>query len=292
VITIKYIYDDNNAFKQKNSVLDMRNSTGLLARLGIIVFLLSFISALNPPQQYFGDVSYNGQIIQGKYSLTLKLIGVNDSICTITAGKYGWDPICFIESPDSASGIVGFYLCGLKIGESTFLSGESTNLNFNLTSAPACASEAYCGDRSCNNGETCSTCSADCGACSSSSSGGGSSGGGGGGSHTTTTTKLNTTNQSNEIINLGSNLGGLEGKEDKITTPDTWTDEQGLFSKFIGEGTGMVFIIAIIILLGIIIYITMMQRKSESERIKDAISKVAKTSGKSGGVKLKKTPGK
>ena len=245
----------------------MRNSTGLLARLGIIVFLLSFISALNPPQQYFGDVSYNGQIIQGKYSLTLKLIGVNDSICTITAGKYGWDPICFIESPDSASGIVGFYLCGLKIGESTFLSGESTNLNFNLTSA-------------------------DCGACSSSSSGGGSSGGGGGGSHTTTTTKLNTTNQSNEIINLGSNLGGLEGKEDKITTPDTWTDEQGLFSKFIGEGTGMVFIIAIIILLGIIIYITMMQRKSESERIKDAISKVAKTSGKSGGVKLKKTPGK
>ena len=37
----------------------------------------------------------------------------------------------------------------------------------------------YCGDGACNNGETCSSCSADCGTCPVSSGGGSSSGGGG-----------------------------------------------------------------------------------------------------------------
>ncbi len=43
---------------------------------------------------------------------------------------------------------------------------------------------AYCGDGSCNNGETCSTCEVDCGECSASSSSGSSSGGGSSGGGT------------------------------------------------------------------------------------------------------------
>ncbi len=39
----------------------------------------------------------------------------------------------------------------------------------------------YCGDNSCNNGESCSSCVSDCGVCVTDSSGGGSGGGGGGG---------------------------------------------------------------------------------------------------------------
>jgi len=47
-----------------------------------------------------------------------------------------------------------------------------------------CGVTLYCGDGSCNNGESCSTCVGDCGSCSTNSggsSGGGSSGGGSGG---------------------------------------------------------------------------------------------------------------
>jgi len=51
-----------------------------------------------------------------------------------------------------------------------------------------CIIGAFCGDGVCNNGETCSSCSQDCGACSTGGGGGGGSGGGGGGSSSGTTT--------------------------------------------------------------------------------------------------------
>ncbi|GAG17999.1 unnamed protein product, partial [marine sediment metagenome] len=65
------------------------------------------------------------------------------------------------------------------------ISYENGTLVFNVTlfSAYSVAEGAYCGDCVCNNGESCSTCSADCGACP--SSGGGGSGGSGGGGRRT-----------------------------------------------------------------------------------------------------------
>jgi len=58
------------------------------------------------------------------------------------------------------------------------------------------ASSTYCGDSYCDSGESCSSCSSDCGSCVTTtvSSGGGGGGGGGGGSGTTaTTTSIPTT---------------------------------------------------------------------------------------------------
>jgi PGF-pre-PGF domain-containing protein len=59
----------------------------------------------------------------------------------------------------------------------------SSNITVTVNYAPA----AFCGDAVCNNGETCSTCSQDCGTCSNQPSGGG--GGGGGAASPSTTSK-------------------------------------------------------------------------------------------------------
>ncbi|MFH0840973.1 MAG: hypothetical protein V1865_03285, partial [bacterium] len=53
---------------------------------------------------------------------------------------------------------------------------DSNNITLTITQV-----SEYCGDDSCNGGETCTTCTADCGGCPSGGPGGGGGGGGGGG---------------------------------------------------------------------------------------------------------------
>ncbi|MDD5178067.1 MAG: S8 family serine peptidase [Candidatus Nanoarchaeia archaeon] len=57
-----------------------------------------------------------------------------------------------------------------------------------------------CGNSVCDNSETCSSCSSDCGACSSSSSGGSGGGGGGGGGHSSSSVTTNSVSSANETI--------------------------------------------------------------------------------------------
>ena len=71
-------------------------------------------------------------------------------------------------------------------GYQTFICFDKNNCRTNYIKPALCGttrdcSVPNCGDAICNNGETCSTCAGDCGACPVTSSGGGSSGGGGGG---------------------------------------------------------------------------------------------------------------
>ncbi len=89
----------------------------------------------------------------------------------------------------------------------------------------------YCGDGTCNNDESCSSCSADCGACSSGGGGSGGGGGGGGGSSggsssssfsTTSISSSDSTNNENndnkEIVKLSdTSQNNLESFFSKIT---------------------------------------------------------------------------
>lgn len=99
-------------------------------------------------------------------------------------------------STSSYSGTANITLYGLtpniqysiEVNESrTYLTSSSTGvLSFSQNISPTLVviiiSPPYCGNGICSNGETCSSCSQDCGSCS---SGGGSGGGGGGGTKTT-----------------------------------------------------------------------------------------------------------
>jgi hypothetical protein len=84
-----------------------------------------------------------------------------------------------------------YYKCNDTSGN---INSASTTHTFSVLAAP------YCGDGSCNNGETCSSCSADCGSCSGGGSHGG--GGGGGGSIIKTNNTVNVNYTQNPLQNL------------------------------------------------------------------------------------------
>ncbi|MBW2999716.1 Ig-like domain-containing protein, partial [Candidatus Woesearchaeota archaeon] len=95
----------------------------------------------------------DGAVNQNDSSIT-KSVSQNFTL-TLSNGDYNWSINCTDNS-------------------SNYNSGNSSTRNFTV-------SALYCGDGRCNNGESCSSCSADCGRCSSGGGGGGGGSGGGGG---------------------------------------------------------------------------------------------------------------
>ncbi|MFC1710816.1 hypothetical protein ACFLZJ_01525 [Nanoarchaeota archaeon] len=226
--------------------------------LGLILSI-SFVLAIPPsPNAFYGNIDYNGELIQGRCSIEAKFNDFTEQ-CLIIDSKYGYDHnTCIISDEDNLGGTVEFYLKSIKIGEHAFESMGITKLNFSIDFLPDCPIEEYCGDGICNNGETCSTCSNDCGTCStgdSGSSGGGGGGGGGGGSYSPTSTTLTTVDNSS-----GSNIDQLneEGEEEVVQTETN----KGFFSWITGfvigdgenKGISTFLVILLILLVGIFGY--------------------------------------
>lgn len=130
-----------------------------------IFFVFLFLAALNTGLFYF----YKTLSAAGSDSV---IVQVKISVCGNSEKEYG-------EQCD------GVDLGGATCVSRGFLSGTlACSIACEYTTA-ACVSGPSCGDGSCNNSETCSSCSTDCGACP--PSGGGGGGGGGGGSYSVTT---------------------------------------------------------------------------------------------------------
>ncbi len=152
--------------------------------LGLVACLLAMatIVAAVPgvPHQFFGYVTVEGQPAPNGIEIIVKIGNEIVGTAVTSGGTYGMgsDPF-YIEDPDSNrdGDLLEFYINDVKKAEMTFKNGYSTYLNLTF--------ESFCGDSLCGSGETCSSCSTDCGACPAPSnppSGGG--GGGGGGSYT------------------------------------------------------------------------------------------------------------
>ncbi|HOW37143.1 MAG TPA: hypothetical protein PLK34_02755, partial [Candidatus Pacearchaeota archaeon] len=107
---------------------------------------------------------------------------------------------------------------------------------WSMSQGSICALEEYCGDGTCNNGETCSTCSNDCGTCPSSgenenNAGGGGGGGGGGSSSGSTSISVSGNNEpdSDEIIST----------KDLNKNKETTSQTGGMFNFLTGFVTGV-----------------------------------------------------
>jgi len=169
-----------------------------------------------------------------------------DTIPDETVGSCG-DGICAVEECSfcaidcTVSKCKNNNVCDVAIGEDY------------ITAPNDCSS---CGDGACNNYETCSTCSEDCGACPTDGSPGGGGGSGGGGSYSPASTATTTDNSS--VLNIDQ-----LNKESNESVVQVETNK-GFFSWITGfvigdeeEGgkTGIGLIVLAIILLAIIYFI-------------------------------------
>ena len=123
---------------------------------------------------------------------------------------------------------------------------------------------AYCGDGTCNNGETCSSCQGDCGSCSSDTGSSGSGGGGGGGGSPRTNIAQNNTNA---IYNL-QDINDANG--DFNLNPNNLGDEadDGFWSKekikwVILGGLGLLIIIVLVVM----VIVILRKRQSENRQL-------------------------
>lgn len=136
----------------------------------------------------------------------------------------------------------------------------------------------YCGDGTCSNGESCSTCAGDCGGCSSgegggSSGGGGGSGGSSGGSSPKTTANSSSTSGKNSTSSFSSELGNIneEGEnfnQENNTNKKFFPSITGAVISF-GENLGAfksILIVLAIVGIPILIFVVV---KSKRKKISD-----------------------
>jgi len=235
----------------------------------MLVLLISFsifVLAIPPiPHAFEGNVYYSdGITLIGEGYIITAMIGDFEISADIINGKYD----LMVESD---GGTIEFYISEQTeaIGNYPFASSHITELDF-TTELVNPVPEPSCGDSICNNEETCSTCSEDCGVCRTyddDDDNGGSPGGGSpsGGSPTTTTS------EDGQIIITAIDETSDEENEtiDLIYNENQETIGPGITGEVIGfvkSGVGMGLIFAVLVLIVGIGVVTLRKKKSSVKK--------------------------
>ncbi|MGC9310664.1 MAG: hypothetical protein ACP5E4_02975, partial [Candidatus Aenigmatarchaeota archaeon] len=149
-----------------------------------------------PLHQFYGYIYKNGVRVTAQTDVTVMFGSQTLNATKLDKGEYDYR-LYIADEEGVLNGTLSFYALGKKGAEHNFTAGEATRLDLQIVIP------GYCGDGVCNNGETCSSCPEDCGACF--------TGGGGGSSSRTTRITTLATNETNETEEEG-------GGGDIITT--------------------------------------------------------------------------
>jgi hypothetical protein len=252
--------------------------TKLMIAVLMGLLLAPFIAFAAPPGDWWGQVLINGTSVPDGTPINAYINGQLVANTTVGAKLGSGYYELFIEASDGQTII--FKIGSVYAANATFSDGAHPQLNLSLA-------QAACGDTRCNGGESCSTCSNDCGVCPSSGGGstggiGGSSGGGGGSytppaktTNTTNTTGSNATAQSNatsqteENLTTEENLAGNESTTTPILPTGFWNRiTGGAIALFGGNANPIVGIIVILLIagLGVWLFFFLKRRKKKGKK--------------------------
>lgn len=232
------------------------------------LFLINLVllTAISYPHGFYGTAKYeNGADIPDGYIITGEINWIITGSCVVSNGRY--DLVVVDEIGDG--GEVKFYIQGEEADQtSTFETFEATELDLTIESNLIDDNSEFCGDGSCNNGETCSSCSIDCSSCSDDNSGNNGGGGGSGDLHSNTITQ---TTDSDGTINL--NLDTIDelnnANENQESTSSGFTGSViGFVKSSGGIATGVILLIGLI---GGIAFFNFKKGKSVKEITKNSL---------------------
>ena len=226
--------------------------TPLLAIL--LLFSISFIAAVPIVSTVFeGTVSYTGDSganLAG-YSINVSIwsSSVNWSVGTVGANNH----FEIMVDPQGTGTLIHFYIGDVETVETgTYIMGGYVEQDLTITSLPTTGQSSYCGDGTCNVGETCSSCSADCGSCDDDDDDNNGGGGGGGSSD----------DDDDEIVIVQNNDGPSPGASVSNYYPDADSNtiskkkQRSAFMELLASGVLLTALIIAVIIPGLIILIT------------------------------------
>lgn len=118
---------------------------GKTIAMGFGIFLVMFscmalamAQGIGAPHQFYGSVTVNGAAAADGTTVVAKMNGVQVASTISINGKYGYNPyIFYVDDPDGTrqGQKIEFFVSGVKAAESTFWSGESTELSLAITIA-------------------------------------------------------------------------------------------------------------------------------------------------------------
>lgn len=180
-----------NAYKEKELPIHYQKGVTKMRFLipTLIALLCATLVTAAPafPIQFAGQVVVNGEVAPDGLLVTAKIDGSDVQATTTVDGQYSMT----IGDPygDRQGETVSFFVEGIDTGETGLWAyQDSEGQDTTLQIVDLGVSGDICGDNVCTSGESCSSCSADCGSCTavgdntgSGSNTPGSGGGGGGG---------------------------------------------------------------------------------------------------------------
>ena len=164
-------------------------------------------------------------------------------------------------------GVNGDYSC-------TLIENDSRYMITGLKHSGVMEINGFCGDSVVNNGETCSSCPADVGACQTIDPPGGGGGGGGG----TPTPKTNETNNNSLSFSTSNADTTSSGNEDQNPFTNQ-TETSGFFSRITGAvvgtaGKGSFWVIAfIVVIFGVVSVMQLRKNRKFKEKIRPIVAK-------------------
>jgi hypothetical protein len=247
----------------------------------LILINFALLSAISYPHGFYGTAQYtNGANIPDGYIVTGEVNGAVAGSCKIVDGRYD---LVLVDEDDG--GEIKFYIQGKEADQtSIFKTFEVTELTLTIDSDSNFDDE-FCGDGSCNNGETYSNCPIDCddNSPSNTNSGGNNNNGGSGGGGDYPSNKITQTIDSDRRDNSNpKTIDELNNASEKSTTKNqiSYSSKiQGAFIGFAKSPGGIVSIIFLNVLTGTFVFFMFKKfiKKNSEKKDSEEINEDAKS---------------